>query len=164
MPRYINKQQHKASCAPVAILNAIKFKGNKISYRKSLKTFSRLGYGSSGTSISATRDMLVHFEVEHKRFEHTPPSESMRRIEEILNRKNGVLLSFRFYYKNKNKEDHGHMVFIDYHTKHYLRVYNMWKVNGTAIVSKKRFLRYFRISHKRSEYNPEYPRIFEIPK
>ena len=46
--RFINKQQHRTSCGPVAAINAVKWAGGKLSYREIIDIFKMLYWSTGG--------------------------------------------------------------------------------------------------------------------
>lgn len=65
--RYINVQPHSSACGPVAVLNVLKWLGKKVSYRKQLNKFRKIGWDmSKGTSPKLMSSMLKSYGIKYK--------------------------------------------------------------------------------------------------
>ncbi|KKN65725.1 hypothetical protein LCGC14_0478640 [marine sediment metagenome] len=125
----INKQRHKTSCGPVAILNALKWKGyhdsyaDVISFAKRRLSFKHHGSGMHWIYISQALDVLdIRYKIIHKA--------TLVDITRELDRDRAVILFFQY------GGHHAHYIFIDKHTEKFVRAWNMG--NNTPRLSKKR--------------------------
>jgi len=108
MPRYIEKQPHKASCGPVAVINALKWLGKPATYRTHLKKCKKLGYPTNpaGTSRRLLSRFLRYFKIKYKRV--TRPT--LNDITKELDKGNAIILLYRTYSESGSW---GHYTFIN---------------------------------------------------
>ena len=103
--RYINIQKHKSSCGPIAVINAIKWLGGKLSY-KYLDMFEAFGWTKKGMDTKQMMLILDTFGVEYQVIFNP----STRFIENSLSKGNAAILMFRWFLPNKNC-DHATFVY-----------------------------------------------------
>ncbi len=144
--RYINHQQHKATCGPVAVMNVMKHRGWKGSYRDNVEWFKIFGLSRTGMWSHELEKVLKFLNIKFKRLNLCKVTD----IEKTLNRGNTVILNYQWYIKNKNA---GHFIFITRHTKHFLNAYNITKC-GSLKESKKLLRKWFKKSKFAGEEKP----------
>ena len=151
--RYVNKQQHKASCGPVAVINALKWLGCSVNYRDSLDIFKVLGYheNGGGTWKSGVINMLRFFKI---RFEFKDRIK-VRDIEKAIDDGYSVVLSYRWYENNKYGN---HLVFIDKYTDKLIKSKNERFNGGDYGAKKSEYKRWFARSKKEGKDSGKGPR------
>ena len=110
MKKYIEKQPHKTTCGPVAVMNTLKFIGKKrVSYRKYLKKFTKLGFPNKkgGTDLSLMRKFLKFFKIKNK-YIRKP---TIKQLEKELDKGNAIILAYYYYVSDGTSG--GHYTFID---------------------------------------------------
>ena len=148
--RFINKQQHTTSCGPVAVINAIKWLGISIPYRKYINMFKMLYWSTGGQRGQYPKYIssgLKLFGVKYKKLYHP----TIKDIEEAIDRGSGVILQYKWYHKGNIG---GHYVFIDHHTPTRFRAYNARK-DGTPVEDKKYLKKWMTRSKKEGSYRPQ---------
>jgi len=121
MINYIKKQQHKLSCGPVAIMNALKWLGESVSYKKDLKLFEQIGYTiKHGWWRHELRRGLNYFNIKHKLYKQP----TLQDMKNILKRGNSIILAYDWFAENS---DGGHYIFMDSYNGKYFQAYNVSK-------------------------------------
>lgn len=166
--RYINKQSYPTCCGPVAVLNALKWLGNSVSWRKYEDIFPFLGWQKyckedKGCNLHSIHKMLRFFEVNYRYIPHTKHV-IIWDIERELDKGNGVILNYRWY--NKNGNEGNHYVFIDQHTPTRFRSKNEWLRGGDKGCLKRKYAKRFQRVRKNPKNEQEWrmPNIFVIYK
>lgn len=147
--KYINKQQHKLSCGPVAILNAIKWlRWKGISYREMFPLFYGLGFnhehGQTNWWFSRALNLL---NIKHKFKQNI----TMTDIENALDAGHAVVVNYAWSLNCR------HYFFVTGHTNKKLVTWNSWKKH------KDFFRRHFKNS-KRRDNGRDYPKMWIIYK
>jgi hypothetical protein len=140
----INKQRHKTSCGPVAMLNALKWKGYDDNYDDIMRFSKRhLRFKHKGMLYYTVERGLKKLGVKHKLiYKITLP-----RIVRELNKGRAVILRYHW------SRNHAHYVFIDGHTKHFIKAWNTGEGKTTRF-SKKRLRRYIDYTNKLATREP----------
>ena len=126
--RFINKQQHKMSCGPTAIANALKWLDCSCSYRKMLK--------SMGSSEWTLRKGMYNQELESVMRDYDVPfskahEATILRVENALNKGHAVILNFKWYRTFDGIEkSHRHYVFIHGYTNDAFGICNEGKTGN----------------------------------
>lgn len=137
----INRQRHRASCGPVAIKNALEFKGVKTSYDEILEFSEKyLNYECYGMWIKELRYGLQLFGINYKNI-HNPKFEH---ISKELEKGRGFILLYMWYYEGSTR---GHYVFIDKETPKYFRAWN-WSLEKSEMIPKQQLANYLRYSNR----------------
>lgn len=148
----INKQQHKTTCGPVAIVNALRWMGycntydEMVEFAKEHLDFKHRGFKHPrekqfGVCYSQLQLGLKTLGIKHKLIRKATLSD----VTKALNEGKAVILRFQWNRK------YGHYVFIDKHTKKFVRAWNFLdKKNKTPIVSKSKLRK--RITYTNRQY------------
>ena len=137
----INRQQHMTSCGPVALKNALEFKGIKMSYQEILDfSEDNLNYYHNGMWIKDLRTGLKLLGVNHKNIRN-PKFED---ISVELEKGRGFILLYKWYHKGKTG---GHYVFIDRETPKFFRVWN-WSLTKSEMMPKKELAEVIQYSNR----------------
>ena len=144
--RYINKQQHATSCGPVAVLNALKWLGRKVSYREMFPFFEELGYDPDwGQTHWWFSRSLSAFKIKYKRFSNITVSD----MERELDRGNTIILNYAWDPNNR------HYFFITGHTD---KKFTVWNQSRST---KKYFRKQFR-NGRRRDNGLDHPKMWVI--
>lgn len=116
--RYITQQQHDKSCGPIAIMNALKWLGESVSYRKDLELFKQIGYTiNSGWYRHELRRGLNYFNIKHKL--HKAPT--LTAMKQILKKGNSIIMEHDWVLEDTTG---GHYIFIDGYEDSFFKAYN----------------------------------------
>ncbi len=152
--RYINKQPDGYSCGPVAVMNAIKWLGGKMSFKKDRDIFTGFGCDKDGTNRLELTESLKAFNIKHKYYKTT----TIKDIERCLARGSSVILLYKLYVE---RGSWGHCVFIDKDNDWWFKSYNFTK-EGIYVAPKFLLGQWFRSSRRWSNKKFKYPVMWEI--
>lgn len=112
----INKQRHKKSCGPVAILNAMRRKGSKISYKDMIKKCQKNGAFNlkKGMALESLCHMIKYFGLTYS-LDFNP---RLKRIKNYLNQGKYIILMYKVH------DDLWHFAFIDNCEKNSFTIWN----------------------------------------
>lgn len=142
----INKQQHKTTCGPVAVVNALRWMGYCNTYDEIVEFFKEhFGFEhnppprrSRGVSCCKLRRGLQKLRIKHRLIQKANLSDITRALDD------GKAVILRFQWNRR----FGHYVFIDKHTKNFVRAWNMLHSNKTPLVSKKKIRKHITYTNR----------------
>lgn len=103
MIRYI-KQRDKYNCGPVAVLNALKWAGKKVTYAsdfKKIKEACKSGK-KNGTYVTALTDALIKYKLIRRRDYKSPAT--TKDIDTWLKKGNAVIVRYGWWKKSERKK------------------------------------------------------------
>ena len=137
----INRQQHRNSCGPTALLNTIKWLGvyKHVTYKDVMYVCHNSDRYNSKTGMvrSNLRSMLKDIRIKH----HVIRRVTFKDIDYELDRGNAVILQY-------HHDTGGHYIFIDKYTDKFYRAWNDTKFNKGPYRARKSLAKWIRHSHR----------------
>lgn len=137
--RYITKQQHKYTCGPTALANALKFKNIPCTYKEVLKYFP--GHADHGIYFSQAINFLKKKNIDYKLMNPT-----FSKLEKELDKGRFVIIVFKW----SGLDGEGHYASLLDSTKHFFKGlnYDIKRKKGIQRISKKSFAKHLRYSYQ----------------
>lgn len=133
--RYVRRQGKDLDCAQIALVNMIKFCGQKISYSEYKELFRSLGYRKKvGTYYTSLVKSIKFFNLPIKR------AEDINNIESLFKNDTPCIIKVLF---NKKGISYGHFSFVEKITANRLYAINLFRKQGKYITKS-----YLKRNHK----------------